>query len=539
MKSKIIVLVLALLFFVSAATAVPMAINVQGRLTNSTGASITDSTKITFGIYKSLRAAEALWTSTQYVVQPNANGIFNVEVSGAADHTASGSFPDFLSDDYYLEILVESAGALTPRQRLVSVPFAVTAKNVKGGSVIATSVEATNGFVGGIGVSGVAGWGTGVFGRGDVAGVKGEVNTTAGVPVGSAVWGNADNDGIGVKGTSRNGIGVYGRGDIAGGSFEGGANGYAIQASNNAINQSIYAENTYQGAIYGKSDTLTNIVPLVSSSRLTPGGTILSYYPQAAVAGQGDGMAGVSGYSTQNVGVYGKGAKGGEFHGYSTATISGPSGPITSGSGIGVSAEGNYIGVVATGNRIGVVGKGNDVGVSGNGSYIGIEGLATHPTGIGVHGNGGRIGGTFEGAAIGVSGTASSGIGVYGSNIAAGNINSPFEALRFVAEDLPRGGAVRYIPLPAGNIVVCGITMARYPRGGSFPHYNAPGMNAILTPDTGNNGSSSITEYHYGVEVDSSFVRGSDGNWLCLQNASSNSEWPLIDVVGMVFYYRY
>ena len=127
------------------AWSVPMMINVQGKLTDrTTGSPITSSIWSTFKLYAVPTGGTATWTSPNYLLQPDSNGIFNVNIGAT-------NLPEFLTDDYYLEILVgpETEPPLSPRQRLVSVPFAIMAKNLKGGLVEAIGDPAVKGSVAG------------------------------------------------------------------------------------------------------------------------------------------------------------------------------------------------------------------------------------------------------------------------------------------------------------------------------------------------------------------------------------------------------
>ena len=109
----------------SAFAEVPGLINYQGRLTDDAGAPVADGTyDITFSMYKDMVTMTPLWSS---LVQP-------VTVSGGLFTYVLGSdvpFPsDLLDPEYlYLGIKVGSDPEINPRQRLISVPYALESLN--------------------------------------------------------------------------------------------------------------------------------------------------------------------------------------------------------------------------------------------------------------------------------------------------------------------------------------------------------------------------------------------------------------------------
>lgn len=197
---------------------VPMAINVQGRLIKG-GNPVKVSTLVRFCIYSSLTGGDSdiLWQNNIYV-SPDNDGVFNTSLEG---YSMGGSipFPEFLSENYYLGILIYDGGwqPLSPRQRLVSVPFAITAKNLKGGIAEASGETAVK---------------------------------SAGLKVGGSFESTAAGS-IALKGvtTASNGLGVYGQGTSAGGSFESsGASGYGLwSTTGDTTRAGIYAQNTGDG----------------------------------------------------------------------------------------------------------------------------------------------------------------------------------------------------------------------------------------------------------------------------------------------------
>ncbi len=125
---------------------VPMKIGYQGRLLQSDGTPEAGSKQITFSLYDSATGTGApLWTETQTLAL--SDGYY---ATFLGEVTALSS-ADFASPDRYLEISVGST-ALSPRQRIGAVPFAlvadralnataaVTATNVSGGTISATTL---------------------------------------------------------------------------------------------------------------------------------------------------------------------------------------------------------------------------------------------------------------------------------------------------------------------------------------------------------------------------------------------------------------
>lgn len=111
----------ALLLAVSAHAVTPGQINYQGLLLGDQGAPITGAVDLVFRIFDVAEAGTSLWTETHPDV-PVLDGVYDVLLGASAPITpglvAGGAL--------YLEIQVEGE-TLTPRQRLVAVPYAVHA----------------------------------------------------------------------------------------------------------------------------------------------------------------------------------------------------------------------------------------------------------------------------------------------------------------------------------------------------------------------------------------------------------------------------
>jgi hypothetical protein len=323
-------LIVSCLLLANSALAVPMMVNIQGKITPAPSP-VPD--ELYFRIFDraeggaALGGHENMYSGSRVM---NANGVFNVNL----ELLNTALFTD--DRQYWLEIGADmpSVGIVTftPRQQLVSVPFAITARNVRGGTVVAeaTSGSAVEGnATTGYGVEGFSTSGTGVYGQ---------------CADGYGVYGSSRN-GRGVYGQSANNIGVYGTGATAGGSFEssgkavvglGGSDGvYAtgtVGVTGIGTTDGVrgYGSSDGGSGVYGENMETTRRV-VISRDRL---GRIVKstvtdtdYYGNGV---EGVGRVGVSGwgattggsfegtkygvYATGEVGVYGKGATaGGSF----------------------------------------------------------------------------------------------------------------------------------------------------------------------------------------------------------------------------------
>jgi hypothetical protein len=228
MNGKIIKIWLILCLVVCLALpvfSVPMAINVQGRLTGDplSGAMILriyeggTADTVDSGTLRWEKSFVIITTgsplSGQILVDPTTR-IFNVNLGKIAG--ADPELPEFLAETHYLQITVRGE-ILLPRQRLVSVPFAITAKNLKWGIAEASGETAVKG---------------------------------AGLKVGGSFESTAAGS-IALKGvtTASDGLGVHGQGTSAGGSFESsGANGYGLwSTTGDTARAGIFTQNTGGG----------------------------------------------------------------------------------------------------------------------------------------------------------------------------------------------------------------------------------------------------------------------------------------------------
>jgi len=104
----------------------PHLLNYQGQLTSQNNKPLSNPITILFAIYDTPDSGQPLWQEVQQIT--HSNGIF---------HTLLGSespmSPNlFNEDNRYLEIRLENEPALLPRQRIVSVAYAISANNATG-----------------------------------------------------------------------------------------------------------------------------------------------------------------------------------------------------------------------------------------------------------------------------------------------------------------------------------------------------------------------------------------------------------------------
>ena len=110
---------------------VPHLINYQGRLLDDTGVPVNGSVNLTFGIYTSLGAPVAIWQETHNGVSVS-DGYFDV-LLGETTPLGQNYFVGL--DELYLEVKVGTE-ALSPRQRIASMPYAVVADTLVPGAEI-------------------------------------------------------------------------------------------------------------------------------------------------------------------------------------------------------------------------------------------------------------------------------------------------------------------------------------------------------------------------------------------------------------------
>jgi hypothetical protein len=318
---------------------IPALINYQGYLTDSSGTPINAILGITFAIYDS--GGTQLWTETQPSVSVS-NGLFNV-LLGSVNPINVGS----LGGESYLGVQVGADAEMTPRQRLVSVAYALRAAmannadtldgqeaaafapvahthpdvyvNTSGDTMIGTLYLPLNGLVAGTNQLVLSGGNVGIgtpspsyklhvegtiYGKStNSPGVYGESTTHEGV------WGIATS-GTGVYGRSASGPGVVGvntgtenQGRL--GTSNEGVYGYGGMSSSYGV----LGISPSGGGVYGQNSNSGNYGQLGTAG--------------AGVYGYSTSTQGVSGSAISGIGVYGRSTSGNGVRGYSTSGIGG------------------------------------------------------------------------------------------------------------------------------------------------------------------------------------------------------------------------
>lgn len=110
----------------------------SGRLVKANGAPETGTVSLTFSVYDSASGGSQLWTEQQTVML-SADGLYATTL-GASTAIPASVFDGSTAGSRYLEVSVNGS-PLVPRQAINSVPWALTAKSVKGGTVDATGIK--------------------------------------------------------------------------------------------------------------------------------------------------------------------------------------------------------------------------------------------------------------------------------------------------------------------------------------------------------------------------------------------------------------
>ncbi len=171
-------LILAALVPGLALAQVPQKLGYQGRLLKADGAAESGSPTFTFAIFDAANAGNSRWSEQQTLAL--SDGYYATFLGSVT------ALPANLFDgaDRWLEISVNGT-ALSPRQPIATVPYALTCQNLSGGTVSASSISASTLVVGGgnavsLGATGISINGTSIIdSTGKVAGTVGSVGATA------------------------------------------------------------------------------------------------------------------------------------------------------------------------------------------------------------------------------------------------------------------------------------------------------------------------------------------------------------------------
>jgi microcystin-dependent protein len=119
------------------AQTVPERMNYQGLLLTGAGTPVTAPTAVEFRIWDSPTNTSGLLWGRRFTVTPDANGVFNVVLSGegsllsgAPDVSLSSVFTGTNGQARYVELTVAGATAIRPRQQFLAAPYAFLAYDV-------------------------------------------------------------------------------------------------------------------------------------------------------------------------------------------------------------------------------------------------------------------------------------------------------------------------------------------------------------------------------------------------------------------------
>jgi len=137
------VLLIGMLAFGPVAHAVPNLINYQGRLTDAAGQAQQGPVTLTFRVYATLTGGSPLWGPQVFANTPLVDGYFNV-ILGADSNSQAVGAAFGQSAAAYLEIQVGTNPPITPRQQILSAPYAVTSQNADRVSLTTVTKTATS-----------------------------------------------------------------------------------------------------------------------------------------------------------------------------------------------------------------------------------------------------------------------------------------------------------------------------------------------------------------------------------------------------------
>lgn len=132
------VILTALLAAATSWAQVPAKVGYSGRVLKANGAPETGMVTLKYTLFDSAAGGTALWSETQNITL-SAEGVYSTFL-GSVNPLPATVF-DGTGGTRYLELQVNGGTPLAPRQEVASVPFAHTARNVKGGAVDATSLK--------------------------------------------------------------------------------------------------------------------------------------------------------------------------------------------------------------------------------------------------------------------------------------------------------------------------------------------------------------------------------------------------------------
>ena len=423
MSKKVILGLIAVLMAASVGwSAIPEKINIQGVLTLS-GQPVKDPTSVVFEIQDSSDLNGNVVKTQTISVDPDDTGFFNtaLDVSGLS-----------FDNPYYIEIKIGNSSLGV--QPLLSAPYAITAKNVHGG---------TGYFSGNVGIGKLI--------------PQAKLHSEASADMDRAIYGSAPEYGPGTNyggyfdAAKDSSCAVYGE---ASGNSSTGVRGYSMD--NSGTNFGVYGEtaspNGYAGYFKGGKNYFEGNVGIGTTSPITSlevVGNVKATEFEGKFKGDGTGLSLLGGQWTKNGDniYYTSGKVGiGTQVPITSLTVFSDNSAIYSVSSTGIAVEGrgggydqikqiknsDKCGVVgASKGGYGVYGESDDkVGVYGKGPIAG--GSFESTSGYGVYGKGPIAGGWFE---------SNSGYGLY-----AESINGSAGMFKSNAENKPAVYAISLAP---------------------------------------------------------------------------------------------
>lgn len=143
MKVVVMALILSLVTICASAT-VPAYINYQGKLSNGAGQPLSGDQKLTFRVYDAPVGGTLMWGPQIFdglsgqghgALVPVVQGNFNV-ILGSHDTGGRAVTDAFKAGPRYLEIAVGESQPISPRQQVLSAPFAVSSDFVRGQDIV-------------------------------------------------------------------------------------------------------------------------------------------------------------------------------------------------------------------------------------------------------------------------------------------------------------------------------------------------------------------------------------------------------------------
>jgi len=121
-------------------TAGPTLFNFQGRLATPSGNPVPNGTySVTLSLWDAASAGNKRWEQTFANITVS-NGTFGALLNLGSGFTPGNTLDTAINGSTYLEIKIGADAALTPRQQLVSAPYALKANTVPDASITAAKI---------------------------------------------------------------------------------------------------------------------------------------------------------------------------------------------------------------------------------------------------------------------------------------------------------------------------------------------------------------------------------------------------------------